>query len=128
MMDAGKKFLENNAKADGVVTTASGLQYKVLRQGDGPRPASANATVRVHYRGTLIDGTQFDSSYDRGQTISFALNQVIGGWTEGLQLMPVGSMYELYIPHELGYGARGAGNVIPPYSTLIFQVELLGIE
>lgn len=125
-MEAGKQFLAANAKKEGVVTTASGLQYKVIRQGDGAKPA-ADAEVEVHYKGTLIDGTVFDSSYDRNESISFFLNQVIAGWQEGVQLMPVGSKYEFYIPYELGYGARGAGGVIPPHATLIFEVELIKI-
>lgn len=125
-MEAGKQFLAANAQKPGVITTPSGLQYKVIVQGDGPKP-TANSEVEVHYKGTLIDGTVFDSSYDRGESISFFLNQVIAGWTEGVQLMPTGSKYELYIPYELGYGARGAGGVIPPYATLIFEVELLKI-
>jgi len=126
-MSADKKFLEENAKKEGVVTTASGLQYKVLTAGTGARPASGNAEVEVHYEGKLINGTVFDSSYKRGEPITFFLNQVIAGWTEGVQLMPVGSTYELYIPSELGYGARGAGGVIPPNATLIFKVELLKV-
>lgn len=124
--ELGKKFLEENAKKEGVMTTASGLQYKVLRAAEGPKP-SASSKVRVHYEGKLIDGKIFDSSYQRGESISFGLNQVIKGWTEGLQLMSVGSMYELYIPSELGYGDRSM-QTIPAGSTLIFKVELLGIE
>jgi FKBP-type peptidyl-prolyl cis-trans isomerase len=127
MMDAGKKFLEDNAKKAGVKTTPSGLQYKVLTEGTGKKPKGTE-TVTVHYRGTLIDGTEFDSSYKRGESISFALNRVIAGWTEGLQLMPTGSKYEFYIPYNLAYGERGAGSVIPPYATLIFEVELLGVK
>ncbi|MBN8617838.1 MAG: FKBP-type peptidyl-prolyl cis-trans isomerase [Anaerolineae bacterium] len=127
MKEAGQKFLEANASKEGVQTTASGLQYKVLVAGSGPRP-TASDTVSVHYRGTFIDGKTFDSSYDRGQPISFPLNRVIRGWTEGVQLMPVGSTYEFYIPYQLAYGENGAGGVIPPFATLIFQVELLGIE
>ena len=123
-MEAGKKFLEENAKKEGIQTTASGLQYEVLRDGDGPKPGAAN-TVEVHYEGRLIDGKVFDSSYQRKQTISFPLNRVIPGWTEGLQLMPTGSKYRLYIPSELGYGARGAGGDIPPHAALIFDVELI---
>jgi FKBP-type peptidyl-prolyl cis-trans isomerase len=124
---AGQTFLARNAQEPGVMTTASGLQYKVITEGSGAQP-TATDTVTVHYRGTLIDGTEFDSSYSRGEPISFPLNGVIPGWTEGLQLMTVGSKYILYIPSELGYGAQGAGAAIPPNSTLIFEVELLGIN
>jgi FKBP-type peptidyl-prolyl cis-trans isomerase len=109
------------------ITTASGLQYRVIAEGTGPRPTAVDS-VRVHYRGTLEDGTVFDSSYDRGEPISFSLGGVIAGWTEGLQLMPVGSTYEFVIPSDLGYGAAGFPPVIPPNATLIFQVELLAIE
>ena len=126
-MDAGKKFLEENAKKEGMQTTASGLQYEVLREGDGKKPGATN-TVEVHYEGRLIDGKVFDSSYQRKETISFPLNRVIPGWTEGLQLMPIGSKYRLYIPSELGYGARGAGGDIPPNAALIFDVELISIR
>lgn len=122
----GEQFLAENAKREGVKTTDSGLQYEVLEATIGQKP-KATDVVRVHYEGTLIDGTVFDSSYKRGESISFGLNQVIAGWTEGLQLMSIGSKYKLYIPYNLGYGERGAGQ-IPPYSTLIFTVELLGIE
>lgn len=125
--EEGEKFLADNAKRPEVKTTPSGLQYEVLDATLGQKP-KATDTVRVHYEGTLIDGTVFDSSYKRGQSISFALNQVIKGWTEGLQLMSVGSKYKLYIPYQLGYGAAGAGADIPPYAALIFTVELLGIE
>lgn len=127
MADAGKIFLEANGKKADVVTTASGLQYKVIESGNGPRP-KATDTVNVHYKGTFLDGKTFDSSYDRGEPISFPLNRVIAGWTEGVQLMPVGAKYEFYIPPNLAYGERGAGGAIPPNSTLIFVVELLGIE
>ncbi len=122
----GKDFLAANKSKAGVITTASGLQYEVLRPADGNKPSLADK-VKVHYHGTLIDGTVFDSSVDRGQPISFPLGGVIQGWQEGLQLMPVGSKFRLYIPHELGYGSRPAGK-IPPFSTLIFEVELLGIN
>ncbi len=123
---AGEAFLAENAKRPGVKVTASGLQYEVLDSTLGQKP-KATDTVRVHYEGTLPDGTVFDSSYKRGEPISFPLNGVIAGWTEGVQLMPVGSKFRFYIPQELGYGSRAAGS-IPPYSTLIFEVELLGIE
>ena len=122
----GEKFLAENALKEGVTTTESGLQYEVIKMGKGKKP-SATDKVKVHYHGTLIDGTVFDSSVERGEPITFGLNQVIKGWTEGVQLMPIGSKFKFYIPQELGYGAHNAGS-IPPYSTLIFEVELLGIE
>ena len=123
----GEKFLAENAKREGVQVTASGLQYEVLEATIGQKP-KATDTVKVHYEGTLIDGTVFDSSYRRGESISFPLNGVIKGWTEGLQLMSVGSKYKFFIPYQLAYGERGAGQQIPPYAALIFTVELLGIE
>ncbi len=126
-MGAGKKFLEENEKKEGVEVTASGLQYEVLEKGDGAKP-KATDEVSVHYHGTLIDGTVFDSSVDRGEPTSFPLNRVIPGWTEGVQLMPLGSKYRFTIPYHLAYGARGAGADIKPYSTLVFEVELLEIK
>jgi FKBP-type peptidyl-prolyl cis-trans isomerase len=124
----GRAFLEENKKRPGVVETASGLQYEVITEGTGEKPASANSRVTTHYHGTTIDGKVFDSSVQRGQPLSFGLNQVIKGWTEGLQLMPVGSKYKLFLPHELAYGERGAGGSIPGGATLIFEVELLGTD
>jgi len=124
--EKGIAFLAENGEKEGVITTESGLQYKVETLGSGPNP-SAMSTVEVHYEGTLLDGTVFDSSYDRGESISFPLNRVIPGWTEGVQLMPVGSTYIFYIPSDLAYGSRDSGP-IPPNSTLIFKIELLGIE
>jgi FKBP-type peptidyl-prolyl cis-trans isomerase FklB len=126
MAATGEQFLRQNAQRAEVSVTDSGLQYEVLTQGSGKKPTAAS-TVRVHYHGTLTDGTVFDSSVQRGEPLEFPLNGVIAGWTEGLQLMPEGSKYRLFIPHELGYGARGAGGAIAPYSTLIFDVELLSI-
>lgn len=123
----GQQFLEENAKRPEVTTLPSGLQYEVIVEGDGPKPAATDK-VKVHYEGTLIDGTVFDSSIQRGQPITFGLNQVISGWTEGLQQMSVGSTYKLYIPSDLAYGAQGAGQLIGPGATLIFTVELLDIE
>lgn len=122
----GQKFLAENKLKEGVQTTASGLQYKVLTMGDGAKPAATD-TVKVHYRGTLLDGTEFDSSYARNEPISFALDRVIAGWTEGVQLMPIGSKYMFYIAPDLAYGEAGGGP-IPPNSTLVFEVELLDIE
>ena len=126
-MEAGKKFLEDNAKREGVKATPSALQYEVLKEGTGPKPGPTS-TVEVHYEGRLINGKVFDSSYERKETISFPLNRVIPGWTEGLQLMTTGSKYRLFIPSELGYGARGAGADIPPNAALIFDVELISIR
>jgi len=126
-LEAGKKFLEENKKKEGVVTTASGLQYKVLTAAEGKKP-SATDTVEVHYHGTTIDGNVFDSSVQRGEKISFPLNGVIKGWTEGVQLMSVGSKFRFFIPSELAYGERGAGGAIPPNATLIFDVELFSIK
>jgi FKBP-type peptidyl-prolyl cis-trans isomerase len=118
-------FLAENSKKAGVIITGSGLHYEVLSEGSGPKPAATD-TVRVHYHGTFTDGSVFDRSRDRGDPAEFPLNGVIPGWTEGIQLMSVGSSYKFYIPSELGYGPEGAGP-IPPYSPLIFEVELLGI-
>lgn len=123
----GEAFLAQNKTKPGIKTTSSGLQYEVLTEGTGKKPLASD-TVKVHYRGTLIDGTEFDSSYKRGEPISFPLNGVIPGWTEGLQLMTEGSKYRLFIPSALGYGAAGAGAKIPPNSVLVFEVELLGIN
>jgi len=123
---AGAEFLAENAKKEGIVVTASGLQYEIITAGSGAKP-TASSRVKTHYHGTLIDGTVFDSSVQRGQPIDFPVNGVIAGWTEALQLMPVGSKWRLYIPSELAYGARGAGDAIAPHSALIFDVELLEI-
>ena len=122
----GEKFLAENKKREGVKETASGLQYEVLSMGTGAKP-SDTSTVKVHYEGFLINGKKFDSSRDRGEPISFALNQVIKGWTEGVQLMPVGSRFKFYIPYTLGYGEQGAGGSIPGGAALIFDVELIDI-
>ena len=122
----GEEFLAENAKREGVFVTESGLQYEVVTMGEGEKP-TAESTVKVHYHGTLIDGTVFDSSVQRGEPIEFPLNGVIAGWTEGLQLMPVGSKFILYIPYQLAYGERGAGELIGPCEALIFEVELLEI-
>jgi FKBP-type peptidyl-prolyl cis-trans isomerase len=123
----GEKFLAENKTKEGVKTTASGLQYKVTEEGNGPSP-KAGDTVTVHYRGTLVDGTEFDSSYQRGEPATFPLTGVIPGWTEALQLMKKGSKWVLYIPADLAYGERGAGNRIPPNSTLIFEVEMISFQ
>lgn len=125
-VEQGKKFLEENAKKDGIKTLPSGLQYEVITEGNGKQP-KATDQVRCHYEGTLIDGTLFDSSIKRGQPAVFGVNQVIQGWVEALQLMTEGSKWRLYIPSELGYGAQGAGEMIPPHSTLIFDVELIEV-
>lgn len=122
----GKAFLEENAKKEGVVTTKSGLQYEILTEGTGKQP-KATDTVRCHYEGSLINGSVFDSSYKRGEPAEFGLSQVISGWTEGVQLMKEGAKYRFYIPYLLGYGENGAGSSIPPYSTLIFDVELIKV-
>lgn len=125
-LTAGRAFLDENARKPGVVTLPSGLQYLVVKEGTGAKP-KASDTVKVHYKGTLTDGTEFDSSYKRGEPASFRVDQVIKGWTEGLQLMSEGSKWQLYIPAPLAYGESGVGP-IPPNSTLVFEVELLGIE
>lgn len=121
----GEEFLAENAKRQGITVTPSGLQYEILKKGNGPKPVATDK-VKVHYHGTLIDGTVFDSSVDRGEPAEFGVTQVIQGWVEALQLMPVGSKWKLYIPQELAYGGRDMGT-IKPFSTLIFEVELLGI-
>jgi FKBP-type peptidyl-prolyl cis-trans isomerase len=125
--EEGQKYLAENGKRAGVTTTASGLQYEVLKAGTGPKPTAEN-TVKVHYHGTTIDGKVFDSSVERGEPVTFGLGQVIKGWTEALSLMPVGSKWKIYIPSELGYGEQAAGPKIKPNSTLIFEVELISIE
>jgi hypothetical protein len=126
--DNGAAFLADNAKKPGVTVTASGLQYEVLQKGTGASPKAAD-TVEVHYRGTLLDGTEFDSSYKRGETIEFPLNRVIPGWTEGVQLMQEGAKYRFAIPSNLAYGERGTpGGPIPPNATLIFEVELIAVK
>ena len=123
----GEAFLAENAKKEGVVSLPSGLQYQVLREGDGRKPAATDQ-VECHYEGTLINGQVFDSSYQRGETATFGLNQVIAGWTEGLQLMQEGAKYRFFIPYHLAYGERGAGQSIPPFATLIFDVELVKVK
>lgn len=124
----GAAFMEANKAKDGVITTRSGLQYRVLEEGAGTRKPGPRDTVRVHYHGTLLDGTVFDSSVERGEPIEFALRQVIKGWQEGLQLMTVGDKVRLFIPSELAYGNRAVGRAITPGSTLIFDVELIAIK
>ena len=122
----GAEFLKNNSEKEGINVTSSGLQYEVIEAGDGDSP-TAEDTVEVHYRGTLLDGTEFDSSYTRNQTVNFGVTQVIAGWTEALQLMSTGAKWKLFIPSDLAYGAGGAGGVIGPNATLIFEVELISI-
>lgn len=126
LKEEGSKFLAENAKKEGVVTLPSGLQYKVITEGKGEKP-TATQSVKCHYEGTLLNGQKFDSSYDRNEPATFGVNQVIKGWVEALQLMGVGSKWKLFIPSELAYGEQGAGQSIPPFSTLIFDVELLEI-
>ena len=125
--ESGVKFLSENKNKEGVKTTESGLQYKIIKAGEGETPKS-NSNVVVHYRGTLIDGTEFDSSYSRGEPATLGVNQVIKGWQEALQMMPVGSKWQIYVPSDLAYGQRGAGGSIKPNSTLIFDIELLEIK
>ncbi len=124
--EAGEKYLAENAKKDGVITLPSGLQYQVLKEGNGKKP-SAKDSVKCHYEGFLIDGTVFDSSVQRGEPAVFGLQQVIAGWTEGLQLMQEGAKYRFFIPYRLSYGEGGAGGMIPPFATLIFDVELIEV-
>jgi len=126
-MEKGKKFLDENKKRSEIITLKSGLQYEILKTGNGPKPGPTDK-VKTHYHGTLIDGTVFDSSVQRGEPIEFPVNGVIKGWTEALQLMPTGSKWKLYIPYDLAYGERGAGGSIGPYETLIFEVELLAVN
>lgn len=124
---AGEAFLAENGKKDGIVTLPSGLQYQVLKEGDGKKPSATDQVV-CHYEGTLIDGTVFDSSYQRNQPATFGLNQVIAGWTEGVQLMQEGAKYRFFIPYNLAYGERGAGAQIPPFAALVFDVELIEVK
>ena len=124
---AGEAFLAENGKKDGVVTLPSGLQYQVLKEGNGKKPSATDQVV-CHYEGTLIDGTVFDSSYQRNQPATFGLNQVIAGWTEGVQLMQEGAKYRFFIPYNLAYGERGAGAQIPPFAALVFDVELIEVK
>ncbi len=123
----GEKFLEENKKKEGVIQTESGLQYKIIKEGDGKKPTKED-TVLVHYKGTLIDGTEFDSSYSRGEPAELGVGRVIKGWQEALQLMPVGSKWQIAVPSDLAYGQRGAGGAIGPNSTLLFDIELLAIK
>jgi FKBP-type peptidyl-prolyl cis-trans isomerase FklB len=126
-IEAGAAFLKDNATKEGVVTLPSGLQYKIVKEGNGPKP-KATDKVTTHYHGTLLNGTVFDSSVQRGQPATFPVNGVIAGWIEALQLMPVGSKWVLYVPSDLAYGARGASELIGPHTTLVFEVELLSIQ
>lgn len=126
-LSQGEEFLAENGKREGVISLPSGLQYEVIQDGNGDVPTATN-TVVTHYRGTLISGVEFDSSYSRGEPASFPVNRVIPGWTEALQLMSVGSKWKLFIPSNLAYGEQGAGKVIEPNATLIFEIELLGIQ
>lgn len=126
LKEQGEIFLQANSAKEGVITLPSGLQYKVLTEGSGKIP-TADDSVECHYEGTLIDGTKFDSSYDRGETATFPVSGVIAGWVEALQLMSEGSKWQLYIPYDLAYGERGAGNSIPPFATLVFDVELVKV-
>lgn len=123
---AGQLFLDENGKKEGITTLPSGLQYQVIKEGEGAKPVATD-TVKVHYRGTLVDGSEFDSSYSRNEPASFPLNRVIPGWTEGVQLMSKGAKYRFFVPYDLGYGDQGSPPDIPPYSTLIFDIELLDI-
>jgi peptidyl-prolyl cis-trans isomerase len=123
----GEAFLAENGKKEGIVTLSSGLQYQVLKEGNGKKPSATDQVV-CHYEGTLIDGTVFDSSYQRNQPATFGLNQVISGWTEGVQLMQEGAKYRFFIPYKLAYGERGAGAQIPPFATLVFDVELIEVK
>ena len=127
VIEEGKKFLEENSKKDGIITLESGLQYQVIKSAEGPKP-TINDQVTTHYHGTLLDGTVFDSSIERGQPATFPVSGVIKGWTEALQLMTVGSKWKLFVPYDLAYGERGAGPKIGPYTTLIFEVELISIN
>ena len=127
VMEVGEKFLADNSKRENVITLESGLQYEIMKTGEGPKPTLEDK-VTTHYHGTLIDGTVFDSSVDRGEPASFPVNGVIKGWTEALQLMPVGSKWKLFVPYDLAYGERGTGPQIGPYTTLIFEVELISIN
>jgi FKBP-type peptidyl-prolyl cis-trans isomerase FklB len=126
-IEKGKKFLAQNKLKDGVVTTASGLQYQVIKQGTGIKPTSVDTFI-AHYRGTLLDGTEFDASYNRGEPLTYPVNKVIAGWTEGLQLMAIGSKYKFWIPYNLGYGVMGSGDKIPGGAMLIFELELLDVK